>query len=100
MLQLGFASVCSGAGVSHPIHLTSGKVKAFPLIAKVLLGTGMEPGRVGEMRFLGTARPEQLLPSTPLPAASPAFREVLFQFAGVMLKALFVLCLGTAVLNS
>lgn len=54
---------------------------------------------MGEMRFLGTARAEQLLPSTPLLAASPAFREVLFQFTGAMLKAPFILCLGTVVLN-
>lgn len=49
----------------------------------------MQPGRVGEMTFPGTAGAEQLFPSTPLGAAPPAFREVLFQFAGEMLKVLF-----------
>lgn len=34
MLQLGFASVCSGAGTSSAIHLTLGKGKAFPSLDK------------------------------------------------------------------
>lgn len=55
---------------------------------------------MGEMTFLGTTRAEQLLLSTPLPAASLPFRGVLFQFAGGMLKNLsLILCLRAAVLN-
>lgn len=44
---------------------------------------------MGEMGLLGTAGAEQLLPSTPLPASSPSFREVLLQFAGGVLRASF-----------